>query len=162
VDLQSAEKRDNWLGAISDPKLSKAIDIMHSDYQNSWSLETLAEAAGMSRANFALNFKKRVGITPMEYLNSWRMQIACELLQDARRSVSDVAQAVGYDSQSSFSSARIGQRRCLLRPCNLTDNILDHHEFKASESTEQGECTNVDQVDQHAGVCHDEANGRQR
>ncbi len=85
--------------------MSKVIDAMHSDYQRPWSLEGLAMVAGLSRSGFALNFRKQVGITPMDYLTNWRMQIACELLQAEDQNVATVAIAVGYESESAFSVA---------------------------------------------------------
>jgi AraC-like DNA-binding protein len=101
----SAKDEQNWLIALSDPKLSKAFEAIHSDYQKSWSLEDLAKVAGMSRSGFALNFKKQVGISPVDYLTNWRKQIACELLNTEGHNVSTVAIAVGYKSESAFSIA---------------------------------------------------------
>jgi AraC-like DNA-binding protein len=63
-----------------------------------------ARASALARAGFALNFKKWIGVTPMEYLTQWRMQIACELLQEDKR-IAEVASAVGYESESAFSVA---------------------------------------------------------
>jgi AraC-like DNA-binding protein len=91
--------------------LSKAITAMQSDHARNWSLDGLARAAGLSRAGFALNFKKWIGVTPMEYLTQWRMQIACELLQEDRR-IAEVASAVGYESESAFSVAFTRIVRC--------------------------------------------------
>jgi len=105
IYLASASNQRNWLVALSDPKLSKAIEVMHTDYQKPWSLEELAGIAGMSRSGFALNFKKQVGISPIDYLTNWRMQIACELLKSGGHNVSSVAGAVGYISESAFSVA---------------------------------------------------------
>jgi AraC-like DNA-binding protein len=65
----------------------------------------LAKVASLSRSGFALNFKKLVGIPPMDYLTHWRIQIACELLQTREQSISEVANAVGYESESAFSVA---------------------------------------------------------
>ena len=59
----------------------------------------------MSRSGFALMFKKKVGVTPMDYLKHWRMQVACELLQSSDESLSAIASAVGYGSESAFSMA---------------------------------------------------------
>lgn len=105
VYLASAKNDKNWLVALSDPKLSKAIEAMHTDYERPLSLEGLAKIAGMSRSGFALSFKQKVGIAPMDYLTNWRMQIACELLQSENESLSSIASAVGYESQSAFSTA---------------------------------------------------------
>jgi AraC-like DNA-binding protein len=78
---------------------------MQSDFARSWSLDDLAKTAGLSRAGFALNFKKWIGVTPMEYLTQWRMQLASELLLQGEGSIAEVASAVGYESESAFSAA---------------------------------------------------------
>jgi len=57
---------------------------LQSDHARTWSLDDLARTAGLSRAGFALNFKKWIGVTPMEYLTQWRMHLACELLQQGQ------------------------------------------------------------------------------
>ena len=101
----SDKKQQNWLMAISDPQLSKVFDKMHLQYQHPWSLESLADVAGLSRSGFALAFKKKVGISPLDYLTNWRMQIACDLLRTEGQTVASVAEAIGYESESAFSVA---------------------------------------------------------
>jgi AraC-like DNA-binding protein len=105
IYLDSAKQDNNWLVALSDPKLSKAIKAMHSDYKSNWSLERLAQTAGMSRSGFAQTFKKKIGIAPMDYLTNWRMQIACELLRSGNASLLATANSIGYGSESAFSVA---------------------------------------------------------
>jgi len=58
-----------------------------------------------------MNFKKWIGVTPMEYLTQWRMQIAREHLLDDM-SIAEVASAVGYESESAFSVAFTRIVRC--------------------------------------------------
>lgn len=101
--LLSATREKNWLVALSNPKLSKVFDAMHTDFKRDWSLEALAELANLSRSGLALSFKKMVGVAPMDYLTQWRMQVACELLQTTNESVASIANAVGYNSESGFS-----------------------------------------------------------
>lgn len=103
--VASAAHERNWFVALSEPRLARALAAMQSDYARSWSLDDLAKKAGLSRAGFALNFKKWIGITPLEYLAQWRVQIACELLKDGDKRVTEVANAVGYESESAFSVA---------------------------------------------------------
>jgi len=103
--LASAAHERNWFVALSEPRLARALAAMQADYAKSWSLDSLARTAGLSRAGFALNFKKWIGVTPLEYLTQWRMQIACELLKDGERRVTEVANTVGYESESAFSVA---------------------------------------------------------
>jgi AraC-like DNA-binding protein len=101
----TATDDDNWLVALSDPRLSKVLDAMHRDCGRNWSLPTLARSAGMSRSNLALAFKKRIGLSPMDYLKQWRMQVASELLASTDQTIGAVAGAVGYASESAFSVA---------------------------------------------------------
>jgi AraC-like DNA-binding protein len=78
---------------------------MHASFERDWSLEELAKLAGMSRSGFASTFKKKVGVSPLEYLTHWRMQAACELLEAGDENLSAIASAVGYASESAFSVA---------------------------------------------------------
>ena len=105
VFLRGEQGAGTWLMALANPKLSKAMDAIHTDYKNKWTLEQLAAIAGMSRSRFALQFKHEVGIAPMDYLMQWRMQIACDLLKEQDMGIAAVAQAVGYESSSAFSVA---------------------------------------------------------
>ncbi len=110
--IASATSKKDWLFALSDPKLSRAIEAMHVNVQKSWSLNTLAEVANMSRSGFASNFRAQVGLSPMEYLTHLRIHVACELLSQGSHSVAETADLVGYKSESSFSAAFKGIMNC--------------------------------------------------
>jgi AraC-like DNA-binding protein len=103
--MQGGSGAQNWLTSLSDIRLLKTFEKIHGNFNKRWSLEELAKVAGMSRAGFAAHFKKTVGLTPGDYLANWRMQIACGLLRSEDRNVSAVAEAVGYESLTSFSNA---------------------------------------------------------
>jgi AraC-like DNA-binding protein len=92
-----------WLAALSDKHLSKAIQAMHSGFDKRWSVESLAREARMSRSVFALKFRNVLGQTPLEYLTQWRMYKAGAMIRSNSASFSEVASAVGYGSESSFS-----------------------------------------------------------
>ncbi len=126
IYLTSAKDERNWLVSLSDPKLSKAIEVMHSEYQRPWSLEELAKVACMSRSGFALNFKKHVGVAPIDYLTNWRMHIAGELLQAGDQSIAAVATAVGYESESAFSAAFMRVIKCRPGSYQRSHDLLLH------------------------------------
>ena len=50
------ETTDNWLRALKDPYLAKAIAAMHYEPNENWTIHKLAEVAGMSRSSFAQRF----------------------------------------------------------------------------------------------------------
>lgn len=94
-----------WLFALADKQVSAAIHAMHDDPAHRWTLQLLAECAGMSRTAFTLRFKEKVGKSPMEYLTGWRMLLAGERLRHSSDPVSVIAQSLGYESESAFSTA---------------------------------------------------------
>jgi AraC-like DNA-binding protein len=94
-----------WLFALSDKQMSAAINAMHADPAHRWTLQELAERAGMSRSTFAQKFKETVGASPMEYLTRWRMLLAGDKLTNSNEPVSVISLALGYESESAFSTA---------------------------------------------------------
>jgi len=94
-----------WLFALGDKRLRVAISAMHGSPGERWTLQTLAQEAGMSRTAFALHFKRVVGLSAMDYLARWRMMQAAERLTKSRQSLSGIALALGYESEKSFSTA---------------------------------------------------------
>ena len=66
-------------------------------------MAALAREAGLSRTGFAERFSARLGLTPMAYVTSWRMQIAREALVVRGLSVAEAAELSGYASESAFS-----------------------------------------------------------
>ena len=99
----SAAPPKGWLAAMSDKHLGKAIQAMHSGLDGSWSVASLAREARMSRSAFALKFRTVLGQTPLEYLTQWRMYRAGVMICSNNMSLSEVASAIGYGSESSFS-----------------------------------------------------------
>jgi AraC-like DNA-binding protein len=88
---------------LGDPRLGKAIEVMHKHPETSWSLEQLAQQAGMSRARFAAHFRKVVGITPFDYLTNWRLGIAQTMLRKGN-SLKLIASAVAIHQRHSSNS----------------------------------------------------------
>ena len=94
-----------WLFALADPQLSRAITAMHQAPSTPWTVQTLAERAGMSRSVFASRFQAKVGTTPVEYLTRWRMLLAADRLRHSSDGLSSIAQSLGYESDSAFGKA---------------------------------------------------------
>lgn len=94
-----------WLYALADPQIGGAIGALHGEPAQRWTLESLAQHVGMSRSTLAFKFKQTVGTSPMEYLTRWRMLLAGDRLVNSNQPVSAIAQALGYESDSAFSTA---------------------------------------------------------
>jgi AraC-like DNA-binding protein len=108
-DLMDANRLDfGLLAGLADARLARAINAMHEQPARAWTLEDLAEVAGMSRARFASRFRDTVGITPGNYLAEWRIGVAQALLRRGKP-VQLVADEVGYGSASALSRAFASQ-----------------------------------------------------
>jgi AraC-like DNA-binding protein len=94
-----------WLFALSDKQMGAAISALHADPAHRWTLQALAERAGMSRSTFALKFKATVGSSPMDYLTRWRMLLAGDRLSNSGDPISVISPSLGYESESAFSTA---------------------------------------------------------
>jgi AraC-like DNA-binding protein len=93
----------NFVAALFDKQIGKALKFIHQQPEQSWTLELLASEVAMSRASFARRFKDMVGQPMFQYLTLVRMRIASDLLRSSQKSVADIAQAVGYVSEMAFT-----------------------------------------------------------
>src|ERR1700733_8427644 len=99
------ERNKGWLRAIFDPQMGTALSAIHASVKTPWTVESLAETAGMSRSAFAARFKELLEQTPLEYVTEWRMQKAIQLLERRDKKLPEVARLVGYESDAAFSKA---------------------------------------------------------
>ncbi len=95
---------EGWLKGFGDHRLAVVLSSIHGEPSRNWGLEELAKKAGMSRTSLAVRFREMMGIPPLAYLTQWRMYLAQRELR-AGASISEAAAAVGYASESAFSSA---------------------------------------------------------
>jgi len=93
------------LATIENPRLSRALHQIHNSPEADLDLNTLARTAGMSRTSFAVQFRQVMGIPPAEYLASWRLLMARNMLRQTALASSDIATRVGYGSDAAFSRA---------------------------------------------------------
>jgi AraC-like DNA-binding protein len=94
----------SWLLALSEPRIGAVIQAIHAAPTKRWTLANLAELAGVSRSTLALRFKQVAGLPPLEYVSRWRMQLAARSLRNGQLTISSIAQTLGYESDSTFSS----------------------------------------------------------
>jgi AraC-like DNA-binding protein len=99
------EAQPGLLRGLADPRVAAALRSMHGDVERSWTVPDLAREAGMSRSAFFDRFVRMVGVRPMEYLLSWRMAVAKNLLRSGGMALDEVARRIGYGSASTFSTA---------------------------------------------------------
>ena len=81
----------------------RALTYVEANLGERFSLETLAEAAGMSRFHFARVFRIATGYSPMQFLMRRRVARGKEILSQGDMSICDVAALLGFCDQSHFT-----------------------------------------------------------
>jgi AraC-like DNA-binding protein len=94
-----------WYRAYADPVVGHALRLIHNGPERPWTVQSLARAAGVSRAALARRFTQLVGEPPMAFLTEWRLAVAADLLREPDATVGAVARQVGYGSPFALSAA---------------------------------------------------------
>jgi AraC family transcriptional regulator, alkane utilization regulator len=94
-----------WLAALNDPIVGRALKLLHAAPARRWTAEDLAREAGSSRTVLAERFNALLGKPPIEYVTSWRIQLAAERLRGSQESIASIAADVGYESEAAFNRA---------------------------------------------------------
>jgi AraC-like DNA-binding protein len=103
--LSLPEGRTGWLAGAGDPAVGRALAGLHRDPCFDWTLDLLAQEAGVSRSALTEKFTRFIGQAPMAYLTEWRLELGAEALRSTSRSVQRVALDSGYDSEAAFNRA---------------------------------------------------------
>ena len=101
----AASMRLNQSGKIRDFYIKEALSFIEQNFQNDISVEDIAAFCGLNRSYFGKIFRDTIGKPPQEFLMSYRMAKAAELLKLTSLSIRDIGNAVGYPNQLHFSRA---------------------------------------------------------
>ncbi len=84
--------------------LRRARDLTDRDFAQPLTLDSMAQAAHLSKFHFARAFTKAYGETPRTYLTRRRIERAKDLLRAANLTITEICFLVGFESVGSFSS----------------------------------------------------------
>ena len=97
--------RRRTVGRPDTRQVTHALQALHSQMSEHWTVASLATLVGMSRSGFAAAFADQVGSPPLHYLTSIRMERAARLLEIGMQPMAEVARRIGYSGQASFARA---------------------------------------------------------
>lgn len=83
--------------------VEKAMDFISQHYYEDITLSDLAKAASLSKDHLIRIFAEKYNVTPIKFLNIFRVITAKRFLESGTMSISDVARACGYNSNTSFT-----------------------------------------------------------
>lgn len=91
--------------SLRDFYMKEALSFIEQNFQNNISVEDIASSCGLNRSYFGKIFHESIGKSPQDFLISYRMSKAGELLKLTDLSIADIGNAVGYPNQLHFSRA---------------------------------------------------------
>ncbi len=91
--------------AMHDRRVAAALEAMHNEPWKAWTIADLCSRAGASKTVLSEKFVELIGASPIEYLATWRMQIAARWLTESSMTIERVAERCGYDSTPAFGRA---------------------------------------------------------
>jgi AraC-like DNA-binding protein len=92
-----------WLGAMADPHIGPALQLIHERPDQNWTLGDLGQRVGLGRSAFSARFTKLVGEPMYRYLSARRMSEAAFLLETSDEGIARIATRVGYETAAAFS-----------------------------------------------------------
>jgi len=100
--MEAALARNRKLGNEAQRLVRKAMAYLHTHYAELVSREGVARYVGVSESYLTRCFHQETSVTPMVYLNRYRVNKAKELLINGEKSVTEVAMAVGFSDSNYF------------------------------------------------------------
>ncbi len=82
--------------------IMRCIEFFHDNYSKKINIDELCRISLLSRTALFAKFKSVTGMTPNEFLEDYRMQIARKLLEETNASITEISQKVGYYDSSHF------------------------------------------------------------
>ena len=94
-----------FLAALGDRRIHRALTLIHAQPEFDWSLSSLGERIGMSRATLVRHFQDAVGVAPMKYIMNWRILKAYSLIKYTSTPMEQIADSVGFASARTLGRA---------------------------------------------------------
>ena len=102
-DIIKFDINENHLEKNQIDKIKNALMFIHENYSEKTTINLLAKECNMSEYYFAHFFKKVTKMTPVEYLNDYRIKKACLLIKNSDFNIIDIAYEIGFNNLSNFN-----------------------------------------------------------
>ncbi|NLW69974.1 MAG: AraC family transcriptional regulator [Eubacteriaceae bacterium] len=104
ISKKAAENTDKEKSINSmAPRIKPMLLYIWQNYSSRISLEDIAGAAFISKNECMDCFKKTLGISPIRYLNEYRIKTAAEMLITTENSITEIAESCGFYDNSYFT-----------------------------------------------------------
>lgn len=103
--VRENEEATGFLAALRDRRVYRALMLIHQEPEFNWTLTSLGERVGMSRATLVRRFQEVIGVAPIAYIADWRIMKAHSLVRYSATAFEQIADATGFASARTLSRA---------------------------------------------------------
>jgi len=102
-------------------EIGKVLSIIHDRPEEKWTIDSLTKETAISRTKLFNTFTKAVGISPIQYLTNWRIDLSKQRLKTSNLSILEIANSVDYESEASFG--RVFKKIEQISPGKFRNNL---------------------------------------
>ena len=110
--VENNDDATGFLAALRDQRVYRALILIHREPALDWTLSTLGERVGMSKATLVRRFQEVVGVAPMAYITDWRIMKAHKLVRSSAMTLEQIAAATGFATARTLSRTFKRQYGC--------------------------------------------------
>lgn len=123
LQTENLSKHHSQTEQSTSNRLTYIIKYINDNLDKSLTVDQLANKAYMSESNFHRVFKNEVGMSPIDFINKERIELASRLLKDPNRKIKDVYSECGFESRSYFN--RLFKRELNTSPSEFQKGNLE-------------------------------------
>ena len=103
--MEQSSYVNKGINRADDKYVSMAVSVISNSYPEKIRIADIASDLGINRSYLTSIFRKRMHVSPQEFLINLRLEKAAQMLRDSEEPVGSIAAAVGYNDALAFSKA---------------------------------------------------------
>jgi len=119
--IEEAGKHIDVSSSYKESYIKKSLQFVETNYSRKFSIAEMADNIGLNKNYFSSLFKESIGVTPQQYVINFRINKACELMNNSELTISDISRSVGYDDTLGFS--KVFKKEKGASPINYRKNL---------------------------------------
>lgn len=101
--IEEAGKNDTVNSNYKELYIKKSLHYVETNYAGRLTISEMAKNVGLNKNYFSTFFRENIGMTPQQYIIKFRINKACELMENKGLSIGDISRSVGYEDTLGFS-----------------------------------------------------------
>lgn len=122
IETNGTGSQDYYTTERSNHYIDLAVRYIHMNYSRSITISEIASSIGLDRSYLSSLFKKKLNVSPQEYLLNLRIEKSCVLMGNESLTIGNISRSVGYNDPLHFS--KIFRKIKNVSPSKYRENLL--------------------------------------